>query len=263
MTALAREYLSIERETELARRAADGDIRAEHALVEAHLRQVIKVASRFRNYGHSLETLTAAGNVGLVRAAKKFDLQKGVRFATYAKLWIEAELKEFVERDSAVVKVPLTKEVKSAFFKAPKLRRELEAQGASEDTILETMAVRFRIGKPEMTSILAARAPATSLSTPIADREGSATIGDLIADEGLSPEDILIDASEQGSHVRRLNAILAEMNDRESDILRSRRLMDEPLTLEELSERYSVSKERIRQIEFKALDKIKQALEAA
>jgi RNA polymerase sigma-32 factor len=89
------------------------------------------------------------------------------------------------------------------------------------------------------------------------------TFGDLIADERQSPEEVLIDASEQDNHVRRLNAIIAGMNDREGDILRSRRLMDDPLTLEELSERYRVSKERIRQIEFKALDKIKRALEAA
>lgn len=263
-TVSKREYLSLERETDLARRAANGEIRAEHALAEAHLRQVIKLASRFRNYGHSLETLTSVGNVGLVRAAKKFDLQKGVRFATYSKLWIEAELKEFVERESALVKVPKTKETKSAFFKAPRLRRELEAQGANEDVILDTMSVRFGIGKPEMSSLLAARAPAASLSAPVSSGgDVSMTFGDLIADERQSPEEVLIDASEQDNHVRRLNAIIAGMNDREGDILRSRRLMDDPLTLEELSERYRVSKERIRQIEFKALDKIKRALEAA
>ncbi|MNU33136.1 RNA polymerase sigma factor RpoH [compost metagenome] len=263
-TASTREYLSVDRETELARRAAAGDIRAEHALVEAHLRLVIKLASGFRNYGHTLETLTSAGNVGLVRAAKKFELEKGVRFMTYAKWWIEAELKEFVERESAVVRVPRTKETKSAFFKAPRLRRELEARGATEEAILEEMSARFRIAKPDMASILAARAPATSLSAPISlIDDGSATVGDLVIDPGPSPEEIIIDASEQDSNVRRLNDILAAMNDRESDILRSRRLLDDPETLESLSERYSVSKERIRQIEFKAVDKIKRALEPA
>jgi RNA polymerase sigma-32 factor len=259
-----KEYLSLEKETELASLAAAGDVKAEHALVEAHLRQVIKLASRFRNYGHSLETLTSVGNVGLVRAVKKFELNKGVRFATYSRLWIEAELKEFVEREGATVRIPKTKETKSAFFKAPMLRRKLEAQGVSEDAILEAMSVRFKIGKSEMAAIVAARAPSTSLFTPVSSvGEGSATVGDLIPDQGPSPEDILVDASEQDSHVRRLNAIIAGMNDREGDILRSRRLMDEPITLEALSERYSVSKERIRQIEFKALDKIKKALVAA
>lgn len=264
VAASAREYLSIERETELARRASNGDIRAEHALVEAHLRQVLKIASGFRNYGHSLETLTSVGNVGLVRAAKKFDLQKGFRFATYAKWWIEAELKEFVQREASTVKVPNTKEAKSAFFKAPRLRRELEAQGADEDTILDIMSVRFGIGKADMAAILAARAPTTSLSAPISSIDaGSATVGDRIVYEGPSPEEILIGADEQDDNVRRLNDVLAKMSERESDILRSRRLADDPMTLEALAERYSVSKERVRQLEVKAMDKIRQALVAA
>jgi RNA polymerase sigma-32 factor len=259
-----KEYLSLERETELAKRAAQGDIRAEHSLVDAHLRQVIKLASNFQNYGHSLETLTSVGNVGLVRAAKKFDLAKGFRFATYAKWWIDAELMEFVQRESSTVKVPNTKEAKSAFFKAPKLRRELEAKGVDEDTILEIMAVRFGIAKPEMAAIFAARSPITSLSAPISSIEdGSATVGDLIAHDGPSAEDILIEADEQDNNVRRLNDILAKMNDRESDILRSRRLLDDPMTLEALAERYSVSKERVRQIEVKAMDKVRLALLAA
>lgn len=264
VAASSREYLSLERETELATRAAQGDIKAEHALVEAHLRQVIKLAAKYRNYGHSLEALTSAGNVGLVRAAKKFELEKGFRFATYAKWWIDAELMEFVQRESSTVKVPNTKEAKSAFFKAPKLRRELEAQGADEDTILDIMSVRFGIGKPEMAAILAARAPTTSLDAPISSiDDGSATVGDLIVHDGPSPEEILIEADEQNDNVRRLNDILAKMNDRESDILRCRRLVDDPMTLEALAERYSVSKERVRQIEVKAMDKVKQALLAA
>lgn len=264
VAASSREYLSVERETELANRASKGDIRAEQALVEAHLRQVIKIASGYRNYGHSLETLTSVGNEGLVRAAKKFDLEKGFRFATYAKWWIDAELKEYVQREASSVKVPSTKETKSAFFKAPRLRRELEAQGVDEDTILEIMSVRFGIEKSQMAAVLAARTPATSLSAPISSIEdGSATFGDLIVDEGPSPEEILIAADEQDDNVRRLNDILAKMNDRESDILRSRRLVEDPMTLEALAERYSVSKERVRQIEVKAMDKVKQALLAA
>lgn len=264
VAASSREYLSIERETELANRASKGDIRAEQALVEAHLRQVIKLAAGYRNYGHSLETLTSVGNEGLVRAAKKFDLEKGFRFATYAKWWIEAELKEFVQREASMVKVPSTKETKSAFFKAPKLRRELEAQGVDEDTILDIMSVRFGIEKSQMTAVLAARTAATSLSAPISSIEdGSATVGDLLMDEGPSPEEILIEADEQDDNVRRLNDILARMNDRESDILRSRRLVEDPMTLEALAERYSVSKERVRQIEVKAMDKVRQALLAA
>jgi RNA polymerase sigma-32 factor len=263
-TVSKKEYLPMERETDLALRSANGDIRAEHALVEAHLRQVINIASKFRNYGHSLETLTSVGNVGLVRAAKKFDLQKGVRFATYAKLWIEAELKVFVEREAAVVKVPKTKQTKSAFFKAPRLRRELEAKGADEDTILNEMSNRFKIGKPEMSSLLAARAPTTSLSAPVSSAsDGSTTVGDLIPDQGPTPEDILIYASEQDNNVRRLNDIIGQMNEREGDILRSRRLVDDPMTFESLSARYSVSKERIRQIEVRAMEKVRRALEDA
>lgn len=264
VAASSREYLSVERETELANRASKGDIRAEQALVEAHLRQVIKIAAGYRNYGHSLETLTSVGNEGLVRAAKKFDLEKGFRFATYAKWWIEAELKEFVQREASMVKVPSTKETKRAFFKAPKLRRELEAQGVDEDTILDIMSVRFGIEKSQMAAVLAARTAATSLSAPISSiKDGSATVGDLLMDEGPSPEEILIDADEQDDNVRRLNDILAKMNVRESDILRSRRLVEDPMTLEALAERYSVSKERVRQIEVKAMDKVRQALLAA
>jgi RNA polymerase sigma-32 factor len=263
IAASAMEYLSVERESELATRAAAGDIRAEQALVAAHLRQVIKLASNYRNYGHTLDTLTSVGNVGLVLAAKKFDLSKGFRFATYAKWWIDAELKEFVLRDASMVKIPNRKETKSAFFKAPKLRRELEAQGMDEDTILEIMARRFRMEKAEMAAILAARVTATSLSTPLSNEDGSGTYGDFIADEGPSPEDILIQADEQDDNVRRLSAILSQMNERESDILRSRHLVEDPLTLEALAVRYSVSKERVRQIEAKAMGRVRQALLAA
>jgi RNA polymerase sigma-32 factor len=262
--ASAREYLSVERETELAKRAEAGDIRAEQTLVEAHLRQVIKIASSYRNYNHSLDTLTSVGNVGLVKAAKKFDPSKGFRFATYAKWWVDAELKEFVLRDASMVKIPNTKQTKSAFFKAPKLRRELEAQGMDEDTVLHIMADRFGIEKAEMSAILAARVTATSLSAPVSSIEdGSGTVGDLIADEAPSPEDIVIQADEQDDNVRRLNAILSQMNERESDIIRSRHLVEDPMTLEALATRYSVSKERVRQIEVKAMGKVRQALLAA
>lgn len=260
----AREYLSFERETKLAKLAELGDIGAKQTLIEAHLRQVIKIASGYRAYNHSLETLTAVGNVGLCKAAKKFDVSKGFRFATYAKWWIEAELKDFVQRDASVVKVPTTKQSKSAFFKAPRLRREMEARGIPEDTIIEIMADRFGIQKDEMAALLAARTPITSLSAPISSvDDGSATLGDLLRDEAPSPEDILIKADEHDDNVRRLNDIIARMNERESDILRSRYLLDEPLTLETLARRYSVSKERVRQIEVKAMGKIRQALLAA
>ncbi|MCS4089669.1 RNA polymerase sigma factor RpoD/SigA [Rhizobium sp. BK176] len=262
--ASAREYLSVERETELATRAAAGDIRAEQALIEAHLRQVIKLASNFRNYGHTLDTLTSVGNVGLVEAAKKFDISKGYRFATYARWWIDAELKDFVRRNASIVKIPDRKETKSAFFKAPKLRRELEAQGMDGDTVLEIMAHRFNVDKDELTAILAARVTAASMSAPLSGEDGDGgTFGEMIPDEGPSPEEIVIKTDEQDNNVRRLNAILAQMNERESDILRSRHLVDDPMTLEALAARYSVSKERIRQIEVKAMGQVRQALLAA
>ncbi|MBY3151113.1 sigma-70 family RNA polymerase sigma factor [Rhizobium laguerreae] len=265
--AAAKEYLSLEREVELAKRAKEGGIlavRAEQALVEAHLRQVIKVASGYRNYNHSLDTLTSVGNVGLVKAAKKFDPSKGFRFATYARWWIDAELKDFVVRNASMVKVPSTKQTKTAFFKAPKLRRELEAQGMDEDTVLDIMADRFGIDKAEMAAVLAARGTATSLSAPVNSVEdGSATVGDLIADDAPSPEEIIIQTDEQDDNVRRLNAVLSQLNERERDIIRSRRLVEEPLTLETLATRYSVSKERVRQIEEKAMGRVRQALLAA
>ncbi|MBY3433311.1 sigma-70 family RNA polymerase sigma factor [Rhizobium laguerreae] len=265
--AAAKEYLSLEREVELAKRAKEGGIlavRAEQALVEAHLRQVIKVASGYRNYNQSLDTLTSVGNVGLVKAAKKFDPSKGFRFATYARWWIDAELKDFVVRNASMVKVPSTKQTKTAFFKAPKLRRELEAQGMDEDTVLDIMADRFGIDKAEMAAVLAARGTATSLSAPVNSvDDGSATVGDLIADDAPSPEEIIIQTDEQDDNVRRLNAVLSQLNERERDIIRSRRLVEEPLTLETLATRYSVSKERVRQIEEKAMGRVRQALLAA
>lgn len=264
VAASAMEYLSAEREAELATRAAEGDIGARHALVEAHLRQVIKLASSYRNYGHTLDTLVSVGNVGLVEASKKFDVSKGFRFATYARWWIDAELKEFVLRDASMVKIPNTKETKSAFFKAPKLRRDLEAQGMDEDTILDIMSHRFNIKRDEMAAILAARGTAASLSAPLSGEDDDAgTLGDFMADEGPSPEEIVIKIDEQDNNVRRLNAILAQMNERESDILRSRHLVDDPLTLEALAARYSVSKERVRQIEAKAMNRVRQTLLAA
>ena len=261
--AASSEYLTRDRERELVRRAAAGDERARELLATAHLRLVIKLAKGFTNYGHDLDELVSAGNEGLTEALCKVDPDMDNQFSTYATWWIKAKLMDYVQKNGTIVKIGNTKESKSAFFKAGKMKRELEAQGVGEREILERLSDSFGVEQQKMAAIIAGRSLTTSISTPVAGDEGTFTLGDTIADNGPTPEEAVADADEQDSNVRRLHNVLSILNDREGDIVRCRHLTDDPLTLEVLAEKYSVSRERIRQIEVKALQKVKSALLAA
>lgn len=263
--AAASEFLSAEREAELVQRAAKGDVKAEEVLIKAHIRLVIRMASPWAKFGHPLDELVAAGNLGLVKGAQRFDPTKDNRFSTYVGWWIKAEIGDYIQNNASAVKIPNNVRVKKSFYRGPKLRRELEAQGLGEAAIISKMAETFDIDEKQMADIVAARTPAKSMSAPASGNhdEGSLSFGDLIADESPSPEEMVIEADSQDHNVRRLKEILAKMNERDSDILRCRRLIDEPMTLEALAEKYSVSRERIRQIEVRAMDKVREALLAA
>nr|WP_250807817.1 sigma-70 family RNA polymerase sigma factor [Neorhizobium tomejilense] len=258
------EYLTLERERELVAKAASGDAKSQDTLVKAHLRLVMKMAAGFVNYGHPLPELVAAGNVGLVEGASKFDGSMDNRFATYVSWWIKAALMDYVLKNASTVKTPLTKEIKSYFFKGPKARRELEGKGLNESDIERTLSERFKIPAEQLASLTAAQRTATSLSAPVSEDDDNATsFGDFIADDAPLPDEIVEASVEQDYNVHRLNTILSKMGQRESDVFRSRRLSEEPLTLEELAARYSVSRERIRQIEVKAFERVRKELLAA
>jgi RNA polymerase sigma-32 factor len=255
------EYLSAERERHLLAEVALGNEKARTRLVEAHLRLVISMAVKFLGYGHPLSELVAVGNVGLLEGASRFDAGKENRFATYVSWWIGAALKEYVLKNASSVKTPTTKEMKSLFFKGAAYRRSLEAKGLSDTAISDAMSVRFGIPANEIAEIMTLQRPMTSLSAPVGDNEdGSISIGDAIADDAPLQDEVVLQAREHETNVGRLRDILSTMGEREQDIFRARRLRDEPMTLEELANRHSVSRERIRQIEVKVFEKVRKAM---
>ena len=259
--ASAAEYLPAAREKELGLLSQQGDLRARNKLVHAHLRLVIKVAAGFVNYGHPLAELVAAGNVGLLEGAQRFDPGMDNRFSTYVTWWIRAEVMNYVLKNASTVKVPSTKEAKSLFYKGAKARKELESKGMTESEIMASLSRRFKLPVADVENLMLAHRPATSLSAPVSVHDDSgATLSDMLVDEGPSQEDILVKSDEHDLNVRRLNAVLEKLGERECDVFRARRLMDDPMTLEALAARYSVSKERIRQIEVKAFEKVRTAM---
>lgn len=257
------EYLSAERERELALLSHDGDLAARNKLVHSHMRLVRKIAAGFAHYGHSMKEIVSAGNVGLLEGAERFDPAMDNRFSTYVTWWIRAEIMDYVLKNASSVKMPSTKDIKSLFYKGKKALAEFEALGLSKSEVMQRMSERFHLPAEEIENLMIAQKPGTSLSTPVSEREdNSGEFGDFLEDVSLSQEEVLVQADEHDHNVRRLNDAIALLNEREGVVFRARRLTDDPPTLEALAERYSVSKERIRQIEVRAFEKVKTALMA-
>lgn len=264
IVAIARnqEYLSPERELELAARMLEGDAKAADQIVRSHFRMVIKMASAHaRQSGADFDDLVSAGNEGLAKATRRFDPRAGTRFATYALWWINAEFKDYFLKNASQLKIPWSKDTKSFFFKGKRIRKQLEMEGKSEAEILDGLAKKFDLPVDRIEQIEAAQRTAISMSAPMSSEfDDKGTFGDVIADDRPLQDQLVEEADEHSSNVRKLNLVLAQLNEREIDIFRSRRLVEEPMTLDALALRHSVSKERIRQIEVKAFEKVKKAL---
>jgi len=257
--------LSPEREQELARAWRDRKDRAALTqLVGSHLRLVVKIARGFTGYGLPLSDLVAEGNVGLMQAAEKFDPSRGFRFATYAMWWIRASIQEYILHSWSLVKMGTTAAQKKLFFNLRRLKGQMDEleQGDLPPETVTKIATELDVSEAEVVEMNRRLAGADNSlnammgSTPDSDSEWL----DMLPDESPSQETLLGERRELQQRRALLDIALKKLNPRERDIIFERRLKDEPSTLEELSHRYAVSRERIRQIEVRAFEKLQRAM---
>ena len=255
--------LTPEREQELARAWKDcGDEAALRDLVGSHLRLVIKIARGFQGYGLPIADLVAEGNVGLMQAAQKFDPDRGFRFATYAMWWIRAAIQEYILHSNSLVKMGTTAAQKKLFFNLRQMKGRLDQQetGDLPAEAVETIAVALGVPANDVVE-MNRRMSGSDVSLIATTTEDSETEWlDRLVDESPTQDLVLAEADERATRQKLLNGALAQLNEREREILVERRLRDEPLTLEDLSRRFHVSRERIRQIEVRAVEKLRKAM---
>lgn len=255
--------LAAEHERDLARAwREEGDERALHELITAYLRLVVAMAARFRHYGLPMSDLVQEGNVGLMQAAARFEPEREVRFSTYASWWIRSAMQDFVLRNWSIVRTGTTSAQKALFFNLRRLRAKIGDVG---DAVMSAeassrVAVALRVPEREVEA-MAARlsAPDRSLNAPLTE-EGDGEWQDMLADDADSPEAMVMQAHDGAARVILVQQALRELSDRERLIIRERKLEDEAVTLEALGERLGISKERVRQIEGNALEKLRRAL---
>jgi RNA polymerase sigma-32 factor len=258
--------LAPEEEFMLAKRWQEHqDSAAAHQLVTSHLRLVAKIALGYRGYGLPLADLVSEGNVGMVQAVKRFDPDRGFRLATYAMCWIRAAIQEYILHSWSLVKIGTTAAQKKLFFNLRKLKRQLRAVDEGDltpDTVAK-IATELDVPAAEIISMNRRLAgPDHSLNAPLRI-EGEGERQDRLVDERDDQETMLAGREELGQRRALLSKALAILSDRERHILTERRLRDEPVTLEALSQRYKVSRERVRQIEMRAYERLERAIKNA
>ena len=244
-----------------------GDRDAAHRLVTSHLRLVAKIAMGYRGYGLPIGEVISEGNVGLMQAVKKFDPDKGFRLATYAMWWIRAAIQEYILRSWSLVKLGTTAAQKKLFFNLRRLKGEIQAleDGDLRPENVKEISTRLGVTEEEVTSMnrrMSAGGDA-SLNAPIGGMEGEAEWQDWIADDSPGQAESFADRDEFSSRMELLETAMESLNERERHIITERRLKDEPTTLEDLSAEYNVSRERIRQIEVRAFEKVQKAVQKA
>src|SRR5271156_2335592 len=255
--------LSPEEELELSRRWRDHqDMDAAHKLVTSHLRLVAKIAMGYRGYGLPVGELISEGNVGMMQAVKRFDPDRGFRLATYAMWWIRAAIQEYILHSWSLVKMGTTAAQKKLFFNLRRLKGQMKAIDDGDLQPEQVTEIARVLGVPEQDVVNMNRrlaAPDHSLNAPVRqDSEGEWQ--DWLVDDEDSQETALADHEELTGRKALLAGALKTLNERERDILIERRLKDNPTTLEELSQQYGVSRERVRQIEVRAFEKLQKAM---
>lgn len=262
-SAMRAPMLEADHERELARRwREEGDERALHELTMAYMRLVVAMASRFRHYGLPLSDLVQEGNVGLMQAAMRFEPDREVRFSTYAAWWVRSAMQDFVLRNWSIVRTGTTSAQKALFFNLRRLRARIGDVGDAVMSAEATSKVAKALRVPERdVEAMAARlsAPDRSLNAPLTD-DGDGEWQDLLADEAAGPELDVMDAHDSVARAELVQAALRDLSDRERLIIRERKLEEDAVTLEALGERLGISKERVRQIEGNALEKLRRAL---
>jgi len=256
--------LESEHELDLARRWREADDEAAlHELTTAYMRLVISMASKFRHYGLPLADLVSEGNVGLMQAAARFDPAREVRFSTYASWWIRSSIQDYVLRNWSIVRTGTTTAQKSLFFNLRRLRAQIDDTGDGVMTRENKEWVSEHLGVP-MRDVenMASRLSASdrSLNAPLAV-DGDGQWQDLLEDETAPPEEQVMEAHDSQRRKEWIAKALETLNERETFIIVQRRLSEETQTLEALGKQLSISKERVRQIEHKALGKLRTALE--
>ncbi|WP_173933608.1 RNA polymerase sigma factor RpoH [Chelativorans sp. Marseille-P2723] len=259
--------LQPEEEYMLAKRYREhGDTGAAHKLVTSHLRLVAKIAMGYRGYGLPIGEVISEGNVGLMQAVKKFEPERGFRLATYAMWWIRASIQEYILRSWSLVKMGTTANQKRLFFNLRKVKSKIQAldDGDLNPEQVAEIANRLNVSEEEVVSMNRRLSGDASLNAPIRATEGeSGEWIDWLADDSENQEDILIEQDEMETRRRMLDDAMEVLNDRERRIFEARRLSDEPLTLEELSGEFDISRERVRQIEVRAFEKVQEAVQAS
>jgi RNA polymerase sigma-32 factor len=260
-------FLTREEERELAILWKDkGDQQAMHKLASAHMRLVIALAARFRHYGLSMADLIQEGHVGLLEAAARFEPERDVRFSTYATWWIRASIQDHILRNWSIVRGGTSSAQKALFFNLRRLRARITQEAGAEgsiDAMYEEIATAVGVSKQDV-AMMDARlsGPDTSLNAPLTegDAAGPAQRVDFLVDDKPLPDEAVGEAIDSERRVGWLRQALGVLSEREVRIIRERRLQDEAATLECLGQRLGISKERVRQIENRALEKLKQAL---
>lgn len=241
------------------------DSDAAHQMVTSHLRLVAKIAMGYRGYGLPVADLISEGNVGMMQAVKRFDPEKGFRLATYAMWWIRAAIQEYILRSWSLVKIGTTAAQKKLFFNLRRLKGQIEAveEGDLLPEHVTTIAEKLDVSEDDVVSMnRRMTAHDHSLNAPLrADAEGEWQ--DWLVDEAPSQEVVAADKEERDIRLGLLENAMSELNDRERHILTERRLADPAKTLEELSQEYGVSRERIRQIEVRAFEKVQKHMRLA
>ncbi|ABI64877.1 RNA polymerase, sigma 32 subunit, RpoH [Maricaulis maris MCS10] len=239
---------------------------AAEKLVTSHLRLVAKIAMGYRGYGLPIAEVISEGNVGLMQAVKKFDPDKGFRLATYAMWWIRASIQEYILRSWSLVKMGTTAAQKKLFFNLRRMKSQMQAldEGDLKPDQVEAIATKLGVTNDEVMSMNGRLSgPDASLNAPLRGTEGEGQWQDWLSDDTAeSQEDELAESDEFDTRMQLLQSAMGELNEREQHILQERRLSEDPKTLEELAEHYGVSRERIRQIEVRAFEKLQKAMKA-
>ncbi len=241
------------------------DAEAAHRLVTSHLRLVAKIAMGYRGYGLPVAELISEGNVGLMQAVKRFDPDRGFRLATYAMWWIRASIQEYILHSWSLVKMGTTAAQKKLFFNLRKLKGQIEALDDGDLTPEQVahIATALNVSRDDVVSMNRRMAgPDQSLNAPVRE-DGGGEWQDWLADPDQDQESSVLEASELAHRRRLFRESLGVLNEREKHILAERRLKEEPATLEQLSRHYGVSRERIRQIEARAFEKLQRAVRSA
>jgi len=257
--------LGCQEEHMLAKRWRErGDRDAAHKLVTSHLRLVAKLAVGYRGYGLPISEVISEGNIGLMQATKRFDPQKGFRFATYAMWWIKAAIQEYILRSWSLVKMGTTANQKKLFFNLRKAKSKISAleEGDLRPDQVKLIAKRLGVTEQDVIDMNRRLGGDVSLNAPIREDGDSGEWQDWLVDEVSDQEDRLVADQESDNRKKALGEALTVLNDRERRIFEARRLADDPITLEDLAAEFGVSRERVRQIEVRAFEKVQKAVKS-